>query len=261
MTESSTQSKDTTQLPQKRYFRQRAHANPFSDHCLDYPMNPDAMDWSEHYPKFIDSQTGKLTKPVEFADVGCGYGGLLVSLSTMFPDKLMLGMEIHVQVTDYVDQRIKALRVQASQEDQQEDNPGAYQNISVIRANAMKFLPNFFHKGQLSKMFFLFPDPHFKKKKHKARIISQQLLGEYAYALQVGGILYVATDVRDLYEWMVKHLDMHPLFDRISDEELKADPVSECVLKSTEEGKKVERNNGEKFMAAYRRLAHPLLLQ
>ena len=31
----------------------------------------------------------------------------------------------------------------------------------------MKHLPNFFRKGQLEKMFFLFPDPHFKKAKHK----------------------------------------------------------------------------------------------
>jgi len=35
-------------------------------------------------------------------------------------------------------------------------------------------------------MFFLFPDPHFKKTKHKWRIISPTLLAEYAYVLQVG---------------------------------------------------------------------------
>ena len=35
-------------------------------------------------------------------------------------------------------------------------------------------------------MFFLFPDPHFKKTKHKWRIISATLLAEYAYALRVG---------------------------------------------------------------------------
>ena len=39
---------------------------------------------------------------------------------------------------------------------------------------------------QLSKMFFLFPDPHFKKTKHKWRIISPTLLAEYAYCLRVG---------------------------------------------------------------------------
>jgi len=39
---------------------------------------------------------------------------------------------------------------------------------------------------QLTKMFFLFPDPHFKKTKHKWRIISPSLLAEYAYVLKVG---------------------------------------------------------------------------
>ena len=42
---------------------------------------------------------------LRFADVGCGYGGLLVQLSPMFPDKLMLGLEIRVKVSDYVRDR------------------------------------------------------------------------------------------------------------------------------------------------------------
>lgn len=37
------------------------------------------------------------------------------------------------------------------------ENPGQYHNISVLRHNAMKYLPNFFRKGQLTKLFFLFP--------------------------------------------------------------------------------------------------------
>lgn len=40
--------------------------------------------------------------------------------------------------------------------------------------------------SQLAKMFFLFPDPHFKRTKHKWRIISPTLLAEYAYVLRVG---------------------------------------------------------------------------
>ena len=35
-------------------------------------------------------------------------------------------------------------------------------------------------------MFFLFPDPHFKKTKHKWRIISTTLLAEYAYVTRIG---------------------------------------------------------------------------
>lgn len=30
-------------------------------------------------------------KKVEFADIGCGFGGLLIALAPMFPDALMLG--------------------------------------------------------------------------------------------------------------------------------------------------------------------------
>lgn len=54
-----------------------------------------------------------------------------------------LGMEIRTQVTEYVDERIAALRKQHTTE-------GTYQNISVLRANTMKFLPNVFEKHQVS---------------------------------------------------------------------------------------------------------------
>ena len=36
---------------------------------------------------------------VRFADVGCGFGGLIVSLSPLYPDKLMVGMELRDKVT------------------------------------------------------------------------------------------------------------------------------------------------------------------
>ncbi|KOB74469.1 tRNA (guanine-N(7)-)-methyltransferase [Operophtera brumata] len=132
------------------------------------PVHPDEYDWSVLYPE------NKELKKVQFLDVGCGYGGLLVTLSTMFPDNLMLGLEIRVKVSDYVNDRIKALRIQY---------PGQYQNAAVLRTNAMKYLPNFFYKGQ------------------------------------------------------------------------KTDPIVEKLYESTEEGQKVTRNNGEKYLAVYRRIA------
>ncbi len=83
-------------------------------------------------------------------------------------------MEIRQSVTSYVSSRILASRqIQSSlPADSSERVPGGYANVSVIRANAMKHMPNFFAKGQLSKIFFLFPDPHFKLRKQKARIIT-----------------------------------------------------------------------------------------
>ena len=52
---------------------------------------------SEHYPAFRESD-GNSCKDVEFADIGCGFGGLLIRLATVYPDKLMLGMEIRDKV-------------------------------------------------------------------------------------------------------------------------------------------------------------------
>ncbi|KAG0708100.1 putative methyltransferase [Suillus ampliporus] len=228
-------------LPQKKHYRQRAHANPFSDHALAYPASPDAFDWSIHYPAFADSG-----KTPAFADIGCGFGGLLITLAPLFPDTLMLGLEIRVQVTQYVHDRITALR--ATSASPQPTTPGPYQNVSVIRANAMKFLPNFFPKASLTALFFLFPDPHFKARKHKARIISPTLLAEYAYVLAPGGLVYTITDVQDLAQWMRAHLEAHPLFQFVEEQELRKEgkgPILDA---------KVERNDGEKWLACFRRV-------
>lgn len=237
-------------LPKKKFYRQRAHSNPFSDHQLEYPLSPGEMDWSELYPEFKDPVTGDMTKKVTIADVGCGFGGLMVDLSPEFPEDLILGMEIRVQVTNYVEDRIIALRNNNLETKK-------YQNINVLRANAMKFLPNFFEKGQLSKMFFCFPDPHFKQRKHKARIITNTLLSEYAYVLRQGGIVYTITDVEDLHNWMVKHLEQHPLFERLSEDWEKKDRCVSVMLNATEEGKKVARKKGDKFVACFQRLPTP----
>ncbi|OTA92853.1 hypothetical protein M434DRAFT_21711 [Hypoxylon sp. CO27-5] len=259
----------TTKMPKKKFYRQRAHANPFSDHKLTYPTRPEDMDWSTFFPAFIaeaqpdpPSETTegaeplakhppkKLTKDVEVVDIGCGFGGLLVALSPVMPDTLLLGMEIRSQVTEFVQDRIKALRAKDPEQKQ-------YQNIGCIRANTMKFLPNFFRKGQLSKIFICFPDPHFKQRKHKARIVSTTLNSEYAYVLRPGGIVYTITDVEDLHNWMVQHFETHPSFERIPEDEQDADACVGVMRTETEEGKKVERNKGQKFVALFRRLEDP----
>jgi len=160
------------------------------------------------------------------------------------------GLEIRVSVTQFVEDRIKALRAQ---------NPGTqlYRNAGVLRANTMKFMPNFFKKGQLSKIFICFPDPHFKARKHKQRIVSTTLNSEYAYVLRPGGIVYTITDVPDLHGWMVQHFEAHPSFERVSEEDQEADPCVAVMRTETEEGKKVERNGGQKHIALFRRLEEP----
>ena len=227
------------------------------------PLRPDAYDWESHYPEFFakhrkksadaeasgDAAAGPYSPPlVRFADVGCGFGGLLVRLSPLFPDDLAVGMEIRDKVSQYVKERCVALR---------REHPGSYENISCIRTNSMKYLPNFFQKGQLTKLFFLFPDPHFKTANHRRRIIQRSLLSEYAYALAVGGIVYTITDVEELGRWMAEKIEEHPMFERLTEEECKADPVVPLLFTGTEEGQKGERNEGNTFLNVFRRVEGP----
>ncbi|GLJ40284.1 hypothetical protein SUGI_0827720 [Cryptomeria japonica] len=239
--------------PRKRFYRARAHSNPLSDSHFPVPLGPAQFDYADHFPAYFSKKnhqdnespapnpngeakeaqkvsdfkdltpanacsasTGEEMK-IRFADIGCGFGGLLVQLSPIFPSTLMIGMELRD-----------------------------------------KFLPNYFDKGQLQKMFFLFPDPHFKEKNHRRRVITVPLLAEYAYAMAVGGILYTITDVEELGEWMKGCLDAHPLFEEVGQEELKIDPVVKLLTTATEEGQKVARNEGQTFQAIYRRIAPPL---
>lgn len=238
-------------LPRKKYYRQRAHSNPLGDHNFDYPVRPDDMDWSKLYPFYFNSKKDEDSSKakVEVLDIGCGYGGLLIRLSPILSDTLMLGMEIRVKVSDYVQDRIWALR-----KSEKKECSADFQNIACIRTNAMKHLPNFFKKGQIAKMFFLFPDPHFKRQKHKWRILSPTLLAEYAYILKEGGFIYTITDVKEVHEWMVKHLSEHPLFQVVPECDLAHDECYKAIFNATEEGQKVERNSGEKYPAVFVRL-------
>jgi len=193
-------------------------------------------------------------------------------------------MEIRVSVTEFVENKIRAVRQQqlnpaaipsppaadattsaaalttttAMADPTTDDLPtgpvsGGYQNISVLRANTMKFLPNFFPRSSLRAIFLCFPDPHFKTRKHKARITSATLNSEYAYVLSPGGVVYTITDVEDLHVWMCEKFDGHKSFMRLTKEEEDGDELVAVMKRETEEGKKVERNKGRKFVACWRR--------
>jgi tRNA (guanine-N7-)-methyltransferase len=259
--------------PKKALFRQRAHCNPLSDAIFPYPLSPDHVNWAQHYPAFYpeagygkdylvvntsdhpveylekeydSSLNGKESISPSILDIGCGFGGLLLHLSALFPDKLSLGMEIRSQVSNYVGERIRAARVA--------DEP-SLTNASIIRTNSMKYLVNYIRKGQCDKLFFCFADPHFKKANERRRILNDSLMPVYGYCLKPGGILYFITDVKDLYDWMEGCCNRAcKIFERVPMDDLEADPVIPAMVSGTEEGMKVKRNGKPCYYAAYRRL-------
>ena len=263
-------------LPHKRDFRQHAHCNPLALVTIPYPFNPDCIDWSINYSYAIknniinnskiylntsnypikynnDNFTIKNTikknlnvPHVDILDVGCGYGGLLYNISKSLKDNsLALGMEIRDKVTNYVGEKIKVLRLNSDNKE--------YNNISVVKTNAMKLILNYFYKGQINKIFFCFADPHFKKYNHRKRIINKYLLNDYSYLIKIGGRLYIITDVEELFEWEVFMIKQNPCFKEISKEECEKDKFVD-FMKNTNEAKKVAKANGKMFYKIYERV-------
>ena len=79
--------------------------------------------------------------------------------------------------------------------------------------------------------------------------------------LAPNAMLFQITDVPDLYNWMQMHLEKHPLFERVPDEQLSDDDQAAlgCVKSETEEGKKVTRNGGGRQWATWRRIPDPTI--
>lgn len=86
--------------------------------------------------------------------------------------------------------------------------------------------------------------------------------------------MYTITDVEDYHYWILRHFRQEvgagdgedgsggvggvtDLFEKVSDEELERDPCVQVMKDATEEGKKVTRNKGHKFVAVFRRKADP----
>ena len=248
---------------------------------MGYPFSPECINWSLSYPaefsssedqkansnlflntktypgpftneKYKPISTSKIPKDfynnpyVSIVDIGCGYGALLENMSkSLEKGSLALGLEIRDKVTNYVGERIKGLRLNTDNKE--------FNNISVMRANTMKLLLNFFYKGQLDKLFFCFADPHFKRTNHRKRIINQYLLNEYSYLLKKGGRLYIITDVEELYIWERSMLNQNKCFKEMSKEDVEKDEFS-AFMKNTNEARKVIKNGGKMFYSIYERV-------
>ena len=72
---------DGPHYPRKRLYRARAHGNPLNDAVFAVPAAPEDVNWREYFPSGDD-----VPSPVQFLDVGCGYGGLTVKSVNNFTE-------------------------------------------------------------------------------------------------------------------------------------------------------------------------------
>ena len=82
-------------------------------------------------------------------------------------------------------------------------------------------------------------------------------MAELGLLREAGAVAFTVTDVADLHRWMAAHFRESPLFEAVGEARLREEgwgAVLDAVMRNTEEGKKVERNGGDKFLACFRRV-------
>jgi tRNA (guanine-N7-)-methyltransferase len=86
-------------------------------------------------------------------------------------------------------------------------------NARSVFANMSVDMPRLFAAGSVRRFFLNFPDPWFKSRQHKRRVIGPPLIAEVGRALAPGGELYVMTDIFALALEAMAALETSELFE------------------------------------------------
>jgi tRNA (guanine-N7-)-methyltransferase len=120
--------------------------------------------------------------PIE-VDLGCGRGDYAWQRATGFP-------HIHVVALETRRKWIARLRQRCRQ--------AGVNNLRVIRCDATQDLPVLFAADSVRGFTIHHPDPWWKKRHHKRRLVRPEVVQQMADILQPGGFVYLQTDVPDL---------------------------------------------------------------
>jgi len=134
-------------------------------------------------------------------DIGCARGRFLLALAAQQPQRNHLGVEIR-----------RALVSAAEAERQQRQ----LHNLHFLFCNANVSLEAWLAQlpaGRLELVSIQFPDPWFKKKHHKRRVLQPALLLAIAAALAPGQQLFVQSDVLTVIEPMLAVIEASGCFD------------------------------------------------
>lgn len=118
--------------------------------------------------------------PLE-VDVGCAHGDFLCARARARPDVNLLGLEIRRPMVERLRDRLA-----------REDLLG--RNAAVLFCNANMHWDALFGGESLRRVYVQFPDPWFKKRHHKRRVLTPGLVSAIARSLAPGGELRLMTD-------------------------------------------------------------------
>lgn len=173
--------------------RVRQHVNPLSN---KYATPAIAPNWTEIYadPKL----------PLHL-DVGCAKGDFLRDMGRQISGWNFLGLEIRAPLVE----RCLLRRDQALTE-------GAPKNLHFIFCNANNSLKPVLesYPGDLQCVSIQFPDPWFKKRHQKRRVVQPELVSVLAELMPEGGMVWLQSDIEAVCEEMCDRFDENPNFKR-----------------------------------------------
>lgn len=170
--------------------RVRQHVNPLSQK-YQQPVEP--PDWEKVY-----AQAGRSLH----LDIGCGRGWFLLQMAELHPEWNFLGLEIREPLVE--------------QANRWRDERGltnlhyVFCNVSNSLEPLLRSLP----PTTLQRVTIQFPDPWFKKRHQKRRVVQPETVAELAEYLPVGGVLFVQSDVEAVAVEMCDRVQDHPAFHR-----------------------------------------------
>jgi tRNA (guanine-N7-)-methyltransferase len=120
--------------------------------------------------------------PVEI-ELGCADARFLFERAPSQPDTLFLGLEIREPLVGQVNAE------------------AAERGVANVRAHFAHInvdLDGLFADGRVARVFINFPDPWFKRRHHKRRLMTPELAAIITRKLEAGGELFFQSDVFDL---------------------------------------------------------------
>jgi tRNA (guanine-N7-)-methyltransferase len=131
-------------------------------------------------------------------EIGFGRGLFLVQRAQAAKDSYLLGIEIKKKLVYRVEQRRRKLGLD---------------RVRVMAGDVRSVLPEVRPDAALARVFVNFPDPWWKKRHEKRRLLAEPLLDQIARLLRPGGELFVQTDVEERAEQCLQQLREHAAFD------------------------------------------------
>jgi tRNA (guanine-N7-)-methyltransferase len=131
-------------------------------------------------------------------EIGYGRGMFLLQRAQAAPGAYLLGIEIKKKLAYHVAQRCERLGLT---------------QVRALAGDVRVVLPGMRPDAAIARVFMHFPDPWWKKRHAKRRLISDELLDQLARLLRPGGELFIQTDVLERAEEGLAQLREHPRFE------------------------------------------------